>query len=91
MPFKRVPLWWGIVLLGVGLLFQVLAASATKRNFAAYRNHIVGFAILTLIAVVAMVFIGRRYWRGRVDLWVLTLGAVLAAVAAMTWVIRFHV
>ena len=91
MPFKRMSLWWGVGLLGVGLVFQLLAAGATKGTLVAYRNHVVGFVLLTLVSVVAMVFIGRRYWRGRVDLWVLTLGAVQAAVGAMTYVVRFHV
>jgi heme/copper-type cytochrome/quinol oxidase subunit 4 len=91
MPFKRVPVWWGIGLLGVGLVFQLLAAGATKGGFAAYRNHVVGFVLLTLVTVVAMVFVGRRYWRGRVDLWLFTLGALQAVVGALTWVIRFHV
>jgi len=91
MLFKRVPVWWGIGLLGVGLVFQLLAARATKGGFAEYRNHVVGFLLLTAVAVVAMVFIGRRYWRGRVDLWLFTLGALQAAVGAMTFVIRYHV
>ena len=91
MALKRVNVWWGIGLLGVGLVFQLLAASATKGGFVEYRNHIIGFLLLTVVAIVAMVFIGRRYWRGRIELWVLTLGALQAAVGAMTFVIRFHV
>jgi len=91
MPLKRETVWLGISLLGVGLVFHLLAAGADGGTFAAFRGHVIGFLLLTLVSVVAIVFIGRRYWRGRVDMWVLTLGAVQAVAGALIYILRFHV
>jgi hypothetical protein len=74
----RVRLWIGIVLLALGLSGHLLAAEVTGGRSIHYRHHILGFLFLSAVAWVILALLGRRFWRGRHDITVLTLGVVQA-------------
>ena len=57
----------------------------------AYRDHIFGFTLLTLVTGLVIFGLGRRFWRGRTDISVLTLGVVQAIIGVVIYIERFHV
>ncbi len=81
----RVRLWIGIVLLAVGLSGHLFTAAVTGGQSLHYRHHILGFVFLSAVAWVILALLGRRFWRGRHDITVLTLGAVQAILGLMVY------
>jgi hypothetical protein len=81
----------GVILLGVGLLLHLLSARAIGGSYVAYRDHIFGFVILTLVSGVIIAGIGWRFWRGRHDITLLILGAVQAIAGLDVYLNRFSV
>lgn len=81
----------GIVLLALGLLGHVLAAQAIGGTHLAYRDHLMGFVLITVVAGAIIFGTGVRFWRGRYDISLLLLGAVNALVGLLVYVQRFHV
>ena len=81
----------GIVLLALGLLGHVLAAQAIGGTHLAYRDHLMGFVLITVVAGAIIFGAGVRFWRGRYDISLLLLGAVNALVGLLVYVQRFHV
>jgi hypothetical protein len=81
----------GVVLLVLGLLGHVFAAKAIGGTHLAYRDHLLGFAVITLVAGAIIFGVGSRFWRGRYDISLLLLGAVNALVGLLVYVQRFHV
>lgn len=88
---RRLRVWLGIVLLGAGLLGHLLAAQAIGGTQLAYRDHIFGFVVLTLVSGAIIWGLSRRFWRGRHDITLLTLGVLQALVGLVVYVNRFSV
>ncbi|HEY2898247.1 MAG TPA: hypothetical protein VGJ12_13995 [Gemmatimonadaceae bacterium] len=83
--------WIGIVLLVLGLLGHVFAAKAIGGTHLAYRDHLLGFVVITVIAGAIIFGVGSRFWKGRYDISLLLLGAVNALVGLLVYIQRFHV
>jgi hypothetical protein len=81
----------GIVLLALGLLGHVLAAKAIGGSHLAYRDHLLGFVFITVVAGAIIFGLGTRFWKTRYDISLLLLGAVNAALGLLVYVQRFHV
>jgi hypothetical protein len=88
---RRYRIWLGWVLLGLGLLGHLLAARAIGGTYVAYRDHIFGFVILLLVSGAIIAGLGWRFWRGRNDITLLTIGAVQALLGLFVYIERFHV
>jgi hypothetical protein len=88
---SRLRVWLGVLLLVVGLLFHLLSARAIGGTHVAYRDHIFGFVLLTIIAGVILAGIGWRFWRGRHDITLLVLGAVQTIAGFVVWLNRFNI
>ena len=85
----RTPL--GVILLVVGFLCHFLAAHAIGGTTRAYRDHILGFVLLTVVSGVIVFLLGRRFWKGRPDVSLLIVGIVQAAIGVWVWMGRFSV
>jgi hypothetical protein len=87
------PLWTGlgVILLGVGLLLHLLSARAIGGSYVAYRDHIFGFVVLTLVSAALIAGLGWRFWKGRHDITLLILGALQTAVGIVVYINRFSV
>jgi hypothetical protein len=83
--------WTGAVLLALGLLGHVLAAKAIGGTHLAYRDHLLGFVLITVVAGAIIFGVGLRFWKGRYDISLLLLGAVDALLGLLVYVQRFHV
>ena len=81
----------GAVLLVLGLLGHVLAAKAIGGTHLAYRDHLLGFVLITAIAGAIIFGVGSRFWKRRYDISLLLLGAVNAIMGLLVYVQRFHV
>jgi len=81
----------GIVLLGAGLVGHLLAARAIGGSYVAYRDHILGFVLLTLVSGAITALLGWRFWRGRHDITVLAVGIVQALIGLVIYIERFSV
>ena len=81
----------GVVLLSAGLLGHLLAAQAIGGSRHAYHDHIFGFFALTAGSAVIIAALGWKFWRGRHDISVLTLGIVQAILGLVIYIERFKV
>jgi len=81
----------GVVLLVLGLLGHVFAAKAIGGSHLAYRDHLLGFVLITVVAGAIINRLGARFWKGRYDLSLLWLGVVNALLGLLVYVQRFHV
>ena len=88
---RRLRMWLGIVLLGAGLLGHLLAARAIGGSYIAYKHHIFGFVLLTVVAGAIIAGLGWRFWRGRPEITVLTLGIVQALIGLVIYIERFRI
>ena len=75
---SRTKMWLGTILLAVGLLGHLLAAHAMGGSRLAYIHHVLGFLLILLVSGAIVGGLGRRFWRGRGDITILTVGAVQA-------------
>jgi uncharacterized membrane protein (UPF0136 family) len=89
VPRYRILLGW--VLLALGLLGHLLAARAIGGTYIAYRDHIGGFVILTLVSAAIIGALGWRFWKGRRDITVLAIGAMQAILGLVVYMQRFTV
>ena len=90
-PGSRIRIWLGLILLGAGFLSHLLAAHAIGGSHVAYRDHIFGFVGLSLVSGAIIAGLGWRFWRGRHDISVLTLGILQALLGLVVYVERFRV
>ena len=88
---RRRRLWLGVALLAGGLLGHLLAAQAIGGSFVAYRDHIAGFSILSLVSGAIIAGLGHRFWRARHDITLLILGALQALIGLLIYIERFHI
>ena len=84
-------LWFGLAFLIAGLVGHVLAARAIGGSYVAYRDHLAGFIVLTVVSGAVLALAGRRFWRGRSELTVLLLGALQAVLGLVVYIERFSV
>jgi archaellum biogenesis protein FlaJ (TadC family) len=66
----------GIVLLVLGLVGHLYAARAMGGSRVAYTHHVFGFFLILVVTGAIVAAFGRRVWRSRPDITVLTVGAV---------------
>ena len=85
MRAYNVRLSLGIVLLAIGLGGHLLAAASTGGTSMHYRHHIFGFVSLSAVAWGILALLARRFWPGRRDITVLTLGAVQAILGLIVY------
>ena len=84
-------MWLGIVLLVGALLAHVLAAQAIGGTYLAYRDHLLGFFGLSVISAAIVAGIGAKFWRGRADVTVLTVGVLQMLLGIFVYINRFSV
>jgi hypothetical protein len=85
----RTRTWIGLVALAGGLLGHVLAAQAIGGTYIAYRDHLAGFALLTVVSGGVLAGLGSRFWPRRFDITMLALGVVQAMFGLLAYVERF--
>ena len=85
---SRILLGW--VLLGLGLLGHLLAARAIGGTHVAFRDHVEGFVVLTVLSGLIIGGLGWRFWRGRRDITLLLIGAVQALLGVFVYLQRFR-
>jgi hypothetical protein len=93
-PDARVRRSWialGVILLGLGLLGHLLAARAIGGSRLAYRDHVGGFFVLSLVSGAIIAGLGWRFWRGRHDITLLMLGTLQALLGLVVYIERFRV
>jgi hypothetical protein len=83
--------WLGLIFLAAGLLGHVLAAQAIGGTYIAYRDHLLGFALLVLVFGALLTAIGHRFWRARPEWTILSLGVVQVLFGLAAYVTRFTV
>src|SRR2546428_12996834 len=88
---SRRRIWIGVLLLVAGLLGHLLAARAIGGSYVAYRDHIFGFILLSLVSGAVIPGLGWRFWRGRHDITPLILGVVQALVGFVIYLERFQI
>lgn len=88
---SRGRIWLGAGLLVVGLLGHLLAARAIGGTFVAYRDHIAGFVLLSVVSGVLIAGLGWRFWKRRHDITLLMLGAVQAIIGLVIYIERFNI
>ena len=81
----------GLLLLVAGLLGHLFAARAIGGSYVAYRDHIFGFILLSLVSGAVIAALGWRFWRGRHDITLVILGVVQALVGLVIYLERFHI
>jgi hypothetical protein len=84
-------MWLGLALLFAGFMGHVLAAQAIGGSHLAYRDHLAGFAGLTVISGAIVAGLGWKFWPGRHDITVFIIGVVQAAIGLLVYIQRFHV
>lgn len=84
-------MWLGLILLVVGFLGHYFAARAIGGSYVAYRDHIFGFVLLTLVSGAIVALFGWRFWKGRHDITLLIVGALQAAIGYWVYLERFSV
>lgn len=83
--------WLGVILLVVGFLGHYFAARAIGGTYIAYRDHIFGFVLLTLVSGAIVGVLGWRFWRGRPDITILIVGVLQALIGVWVYTERFSV
>ena len=73
------------------MILHLLSARAIGGSYVAYRDHILGFVVLTLVSGAIIAGVGWRFWKGRHDITLLILGALQTAVGIVVYVNRFSV
>jgi hypothetical protein len=82
---------FGVVLILAGLVEHLLAARAIGGGYIAFRDHIFGFILITLVFGAVIFGLGWRFWKGRRDISLLILGAVNFLLGFYVYLQRFHV
>jgi hypothetical protein len=83
--------WLGAVFLIVGFLAHYFAARAIGGTYIAFRDHLLGFVVLTIVSAIIVGLIGYRFWKGRSDISLLIVGVIQAAIGAYVYINRFSV
>lgn len=81
----------GIVCLLAGLACHLAAAQAIGGSFLAYRDHVLGFVLLTIVPGALIALVGRRFWRGRSDISLFVVGVLQVVMGIYVYIERFSV
>ena len=81
----------GVILLVIGFLGHYFAARAIGGSYIAYRDHIFGFFVILLVTGLIIAGLGWRFWKGRRDITLLTVGLVQALLGVWVYMGRFSV
>jgi hypothetical protein len=81
----------GVALAAAGLAGHLFAARAIGGSNVAYRDHIFGFCLITVVFGLIIAGLGWRFWKGRLDITVLILGAVNAIIGLLIYINRFRI
>src|SRR5437879_12376188 len=82
--------WIGVLLLVIGLLGHLFAARAIGGSYVAYRDHIFGFVLLSLVSGAVIASLGWRFWGGRHDISLVILGARQALLGFVVYLVPVH-
>ena len=88
---SRTRIWLGVLLVVVGFLGHFFAALAIGGYYIAFRDHIFGFFLILLVTGSIIAGLGLRFWKGRRDITVLTIGVVQALFGIVIYIFRFHI
>jgi hypothetical protein len=89
---SRARIWLGVILIGLGFLGHFFAARAiSSGNPVAYRDHIFGFFLILVVTGAIIAGLGWRFWRGRPDITMLSIGAVQALFGLVIYIERFKI
>ena len=88
---SRVRILLGVLLLVLGFLGHFFAARAIGGSYTAFRDHIFGFFLILLVTGALIAGLGWRFWRGRLDITLLIIGAVQALFGLVIYVERFNI
>lgn len=80
----------GVVLLLVGLLEHLISARAIGGSYIAFRDHIFGFVLITIVFGAVIFGLGWRFWKGRRDISILLLGVVNVLLGFYVYLQRFR-
>jgi uncharacterized membrane protein (UPF0136 family) len=69
-------MWLGVILLVAGFFGHVFAARAIGGTYIAWRDHMIGFAGITVLSALIVGALGWRFWKGRKDITVLIVGVI---------------
>ena len=83
--------WLGLLFLMVGLLGHALAARADGGTYADYRNHLLGLAGMCVASGLLVAAAGALFWKRRLDITILVVGALQAVLGVWMYLERFHV
>ena len=84
-------IWVGALLLVAGFLGHFLAARAIGGTYIAYRDHMFGFVVLTLVSAGIVAALSLRFWKGRHDITLLIVGVIQALIGVQIYINRFAV
>jgi hypothetical protein len=85
---ERRRIWLGVILVSVGLLGHLLAAHVMGGSAIAYEHHIFGFFLILFVTGTIIAGVGWRFWRGRHDITMLSIGAVQAIFGIAVYVLQ---
>ena len=85
---SRAKLWLAGILLFIGLLGHLLAAGAMQGARLAYTHHVLGFFLILLVTASIVAGLGWRFWRGRADISLLTIGAIQALFGIIVYIME---
>ncbi len=83
--------WLGLVLLITGFLGHYFAARAIGGSYIAYRDHLGGFVVLTLVSALVVWGLSVRFFKARYDMIILLVGIVQALLGVYVYINRFSV
>lgn len=81
----------GALLLLAGLCGHLLAARAIGGYYIAYRDHILGWALLTAISALIVAPLGWRFWKGKPGISLFVVGALQAILGLLIYLQRFNI
>jgi len=90
-PMRRSWLLLGFVTLAIGLGLHLVSARAIGGTYTAYRDHIFGFVLLTVVSGAIIAGLGWRFWKGRHDITLLILGALQLVLGYFVYLGRYGV
>jgi hypothetical protein len=80
-----------VALLLAGLAGHLFAADAIGGTRLQYQHHIAGFFLIWCVTGAIIAVLGRFFWRGRLDITLVSMGVVQALFGIWIWTMRFNV
>ena len=83
--------WFGAVLLVLGMLGHLFAAQAIGGSRIAYTHHVFGFFVGLVVFGAVAAALGWRFWKHRPDITLLVVGAAQALFGLAVYIRGFHI